>query len=53
MQEKKPASYRKDLRVPADLWLQIKDLPNVSQFIFDACREKLARDKADQGKPSA
>jgi len=35
------ASYRKDVRIPIELWDQIKDLPNVSKFIIQAISDKL------------
>jgi hypothetical protein len=44
MQENKRAtrlSYRKDVRIPMAIWDQIKDAPNVSQFIIEAISEKI------------
>ena len=54
MQENKRAtsvSYRKDVRIPMAIWDQIKDEPNVSQFIIEAISEKIeSNNKTNQAR---
>lgn len=44
------ASYRKDVRIPMELWDQIKDIPNVSQFIIQAISDKLESNNKVTGR---
>ena len=53
MQENKRAtsvSYRKDVRIPMAIWDQIKNAPNVSQFIIEAISEKIETSQARNKK---
>lgn len=50
MQENKrttSVSYRKDVRIPMVIWDQIKDAPNVSQFIIEAISEKIESNRCN------
>ena len=41
------SSYRKDVRIPMELWNQIKEEGNVSKFIIEAISEKIESNRCN------